>query len=250
MKKSSVRIKPILFFILILASFLLILILTKVKLFPKDDPWKEFKDLLYQKETIVHGIQEEKRAYMIISREGRKDYGDLLVIFDKSAKGNWDRSYENDFKDLKPWKILIADLDGDGTIEIITSVCKTTHFDEIEKNRMFIFNYDDEKLSKKWTGSQIAGTWNAFIAGDLVDIPGEELIFISESENKNERVRVYYWFDFGFFLLAESKDYEDIISLSIVEENRMKMVYRKQGREEVVTLMIKDGTIAEITKEQ
>ncbi|MDD3174107.1 MAG: hypothetical protein PHF63_10745 [Herbinix sp.] len=235
--------------VLCLIGISLLFTAIKVYLLTCDNTWKEFETSLHTNEVIIDAVQDNAIVYMVTSQSGNTDYGDTLVVFSQRNDGSWQRIYNNDFKNLKPWKIELADIDGNGSKEILIAVNKTSHFDKSEKNRMFIFNYADNKLIKKWTGSEIAGIWENFAAGDFVPIKGDELVFIRQVEN-GERVSVYYWFDFGFLLLAESNDYEDILSVSIRGENSILISYREDGKERSVTLKAKDEKLKEAGKDQ
>lgn len=196
-------------------------------------------------EAIIDEIQEEGLRYAIVAKHEDADYGDRLVIDRLDASGGWVRVYENDFKDLKPWRIEIADIDGDLRKEVLIAVNKTTHYDPETKNRMFIFNYDYDgaKLVKKWTGSQLSGDWKTFYAGDLLSIPGDELIFIERMEANKERIGVYYWFDFGFVHVAESELYDPIEQLAIVGPGKVEIRTTRAG--EPITLTVKSGKLME-----
>ncbi|NLC19189.1 MAG: hypothetical protein GX757_08250 [Clostridiales bacterium] len=200
--------------------------------------FKEYKHLLKDREMFVDLSLTDGRAYAIISREGRSDHGDLLVIFEEES--GWKRIYENDFADLKPWKITIADIDGDGMQEILTAVRKSTHYDSREGNRLFIFNFKNDLLVKKWTGSQIAGEWKQFYAGDFLPMKGDELIFVQRLPDGRERLVIYYWFAFGFIMLAESDAYDNISDLQMTDNNLIKLEY---GNNETLHLTVKDGRI-------
>jgi hypothetical protein len=210
----------------------------------KIDDWKEFRESLAAQEVIIDGAQDGRRAYLITSKAGSLDYGDTIAVYDQEAGDRWKRSYENNFKSLKPWKIELADIDGDGIKEILTAIYKKTHFDRKEKNRMFIFNYTDGKLVKKWTGSDIAGAWKNFSVYDILPMKGSELIFIRKSDN-GERISVYYWFDFGFQLFAESKDYENIREATAAGKNKIRIVCVEKGQERTVMLAAKKNRLIE-----
>lgn len=210
--------------------------------------WMKWSEILIEGESIIDGVQDNSIAYLLISSEGRKDYGDYLIII-KNENGNWKRIYENDFEMLKPWKIKLADVDGDGIQEILTAVYKTAHYDLVYKNRMFIFNYEEEVLSKKWTGSQFAGEWKDFYVGNLLNIPGDELIFIEQLEENAEKISIYYWFDFGFLKLAESERYQDITGLLIINDNSLQITYDKKYKKTAV-LTVEDGKIVEIDEKE
>lgn len=195
------------------------------------------------KPSEVDEAREDGIRYAIVSLSGEETFGDRLEIERQSSDGRWQRVYENDFKDLKPWKIEVGDIDGDDRKELLIAVNKSTHFDAEHRNRMFIFNYDGDKLVKKWTGSQLAGDWRTFGVGDLLPIPGDELIFIEQSEANKERISVYYWLDFGFVLAAASESYDPIDSLDITGGNRMDI--RTKGSGEPRTLTVSAGRIVE-----
>ena len=89
------------------------------------------------------------------------------------------------------------------------------------------------RLVKKWTGSQIAGIWSDFLTGDLLPVKGDEVIFLSQTENGGERLEIYSWFDLGFLLLAKSQEYENITSLEIQGENCMKITSGSVGNNEI-----------------
>lgn len=204
----------------------------------------EWSRLFDEKETMIDYVSEDSTVYLLISREGHKVYGDYLTILRKE-QGEWVRIYDNDFEELKPWKIRLGDIDGDGRKEILTAVYKTAHYDEVYKNRMFIFNYEDGILTKKWTGSQFAGEWNDFYATNLLNIPGDELIFIEETEEGMEKISIYYWFDFGFLELAESEEYPDIKDLVVIDENRMRITFEDERRNSI-DLTVNDGKISKL----
>ena len=235
-----IRKKYALLFLLILT---IMVVLQKYDKTSSNHLYEELKTTLDRHEKLIDYCKEEDKVYALLNQKGLSTYGDLFVVYRKGEDEEWERIYDNDFKDLKPWKIEIADIDGNGKKEILIAVYKMTHFDKEEKNRMFIFNYDGEKLYKKWTGSQISGIWTDFYVGDLLSIKGSELIFIEQREDKREQINIYYWLDFGFAFLASSESYYDIQNLSITGDNRIQITCKEEKKEETITLMVKDGKI-------
>lgn len=207
-------------------------------------PEGRIQQALYENEQLVDYVIDGQNAYAFVSTNGDRNYGDRFLVLTES-KNSWKRVYENEFTGLKPWKVEVADIDGDGKQDIVAAVKKTTFYDTEEKNRLFIFDYTDGKLVKKWTGSDIAGSWEDFTVGELVETKGEELIFISNTEEGKEKLLVYHWYDFGFLLLAQSEDYEDMIEVEIVKENCLRLTYHK-GKEQRVLLMLKKGRVTEV----
>lgn len=238
--KKGIRITAAIF--LSIALLVLMIAFPGLGLQQEEDTWEEFDAVLGPEETILDGVIDGAAAFCIVSTEQNKEYGNLFVVFRRNADQEWVREYTNDFLELKPWKLEVGDIDGDDIQEILIAVRKTTHFDTEEKNRMFIFNYDGSKLIKKWTGSQTGGDWNDFLVGDLLGIKGEELIFVEQAENNEERLSVYYWFDFGFIQIAKSENFKNILNFSISMENSIRMTYDK---DKVIQLTVQKGKIVE-----
>lgn len=233
--------------LLILIMLLLVLLLCRSvnKGKKADDFVRELSFLLNGDERIIDYKKQGLTVYSIICNDKAVEQGNLFVVFDYNESNKWERSYENDFTELKPWKLELSDIDGDDIQEILIAVKKTTIFDDTVKNRMFIFNYLDGKLVKKWTGSQIAGTWRDFYVGELVPIPGNELIFISKEDSGREKLCIYYWFDFGFFMLADSDSFQYIEDVSILSENRIKLRYIEGDEYKDIVLRVKGEKLIE-----
>lgn len=195
---------------------------------------------LKEGEILIDSIIEKPYAYTLVSKNGSEDYGDFFVVFEKK-ENLWQRIYEKDFKNLKPWKIETADIDGDNTKEILIAVKSTTRYDKELKNRMFIFNFSEGSLVKKWTGSQIAGKWRDFYVGDLFARSGDELIFIEYTDESMEKVSVYSWFDFGFIKIAESEAFERIENIKVADINCLNIIYEKNGRKLGLALKARGG---------
>ncbi len=203
---------------------------------------KDLSSALSEGEILIDYTIDETTAYTLINRNGTEEYGDLFAVFE--AEGNtWKRVYENDFKNLMPWKIDLADIDGDDFPEIMIALRKATPFDKEIKNRMFIFNYQNGILSRKWTGSKIAGIWRKFYVMDLFSAPGHELVFIEQTEDDTEKISVYSWFNFGFFMLADSNTYPKIQSVSMHDKNHIKIIYIEDEHEVELILIAANGKL-------
>jgi hypothetical protein len=241
-KKNSYIIKYILFALIVIVIFLGLYL----NLLHKNSE-EDLASALEKNELLIDSTIDETLAYTLISKEGVYEYGDFFVVFKRISK-DWQRIYENDFRDLMPWKLEVADIDGDDKKEILIAVQKTTTYDKEMKNRMFIFNYEDGILAKKWTGSQIAGMWREFYPMDLLSLAGDELVFIEKAEGDTERISIYSWFDFGFFRIADSEEYQQIQNLTMVGENLLEITYYEEEEEINLILTAVDGKL--IPKEE
>lgn len=204
------------------------------------------------RETPAQGIVLDRAehgglAYELIRRNQMGESRDYLTVSRLREHLPQELLYENDFTVVKPWKLNLADVDGDGKPELLMAVVKTTHFDAVERNRLFLFNYAAETLAKKWTGSQIGGNWREFHALDLVPaIAGDELVFIEQVEGKGERLGVYYWLDFGFALLAEGEFYPQINHLKLKADHLLKVRVTDGTVEKTINLQLKQGRLVEM----
>ena len=200
---------------------------------------KDLSSALSEGEILIDYTIDETTAYTLINRNGTEEYGDLFAVFE--AEGNtWKRVYENDFKNLMPWKIDLADIDGDDFPEIMIALRKATPFDKEIKNRMFIFNYQDNILARKWTGSKIAVYGESFMSW-ICFLPGHELVFIEQTEDDTER-SVYTPGLTGFYV-ADNATYPKIQSVSIHDKNHIKIIYIEDEHEVELILIAANGKL-------
>lgn len=143
-------------------------------------------------------MDNEMEKLAITHKKGSK-FGDKFIILEKDKQNNWLQVYENDFSKIKPWKLEVADIDGDNNLEIAIGVYKSTVYDKNERKRLFIFNYNfkDRLLLKKWTGSKLENELIDFYFDDVISLKGYELITEEKKETKTI-TNTYYWFGFGF----------------------------------------------------
>jgi len=165
---------------------------------------------------------------------------------ESSSKEKWLKVAEYDFTYVWPWKIELGNLDYTDGPQLTMGVSKSTHFDKEVNNRLFVFNWDGEKLYKKWTGTRLGYYLKDFYIMDLLSIKGEELVVIDQNQAGEERLLVYYWLDFGFQLLAESEFYDIIEDVKYLGNNLMEIKHKKQGKNLTSRVMIKDGWIIEV----
>ncbi|WP_352420224.1 hypothetical protein [Proteiniborus sp.] len=202
-------------------------------------PNQRLIDCAFNEKWLFAIIEEKyvidiKRNIFIYKREGSS----------KSAK--WEKVAEYDFTTIVPWKIRIGNIDYTDVPQVIIGVNKSTHFDKEVNNRLFVFNWDGEKLYKKWTGTRLGYYLKDFYIIDFLDIKGDELVVIDKNEEGRERLLVYYWLDFGFQLLAESEFYDTIEEVKYLDYNLLELVYKNQDKKASVKLMVKEGQIIEI----
>ncbi len=108
----------------------------------------------------------------------------------------------------KPWKIEIADVDGDGRREIIVGVFKSTKFFPKPHNCLFIYGFNGETAFPKWLGSSLSRPFADFTFADLDNEAGDELIAMETTLEGRISVAVYHWNSFGFTLDWSQGDWQ------------------------------------------
>lgn len=94
------------------------------------------------------------------------------------------------------YKLDTADVDHDGSTEILVGIVKPTEFDPVEKKRLFILRVDDGQLRPLWLGSKVCQ--------ELIDFRtlGNGIVQTFErTKDGNYAVGNYQWQSFGLALI-------------------------------------------------
>lgn len=164
---------------------------------------------------------------LIISAIDKAIYGNDFIIYKPSYVKEEiiiQEIYRNDFTKIKPWEIQVCNLDDDNIKDIYVGVYKSTPMFHTIENRPFFFNFDGEKLIKKWTGSKLEHSFSKIKFFDLIGNKNDELIVIEKLDDSREVISVYYWLRFGFVKFAESYKYDNISDFQFIEINNIKYI--------------------------
>lgn len=108
----------------------------------------------------------------------------------------------------KPWKMTTGDVDGDGKLDIILGVHKSTRFMPFEHNCLFVWGFDGKQATKKWLGSSLSKPFSDFLAFDIDGDGEDELIALEQKQNGKKCIVVYSWIGFGFASDWQSGDWK------------------------------------------
>lgn len=170
---------------------------------------------------------DDKDELVLLTGRRFSKYGKNVVIF--SLKGKIVEIYREDFSKLNPWKIVLGDIDGDGSCEISVGVYKKTPFHQVMAKRPFIYSYEDNVLRPKWRGSRLSKPFTDY---DFCDIDGDgvdEILAIEVLENKEKVINTYKWEGFGFQGFLQSQSFRDIRRLKTVDGLAYVEIKDKEG---------------------
>lgn len=155
-------------------------------------------------------------SQLVLLTGGRfSKYGSEVVIY--SLDGEIKEIYREDFSRLKPWKVVLGDIDGDGIDEVSIGVYKKTPFHQVMAKRPFIYSYENNSLQPKWKGSRLSKPFTDY---DFCDIDGDgidEIVSIEILEDNNKVINTYKWEGFGLQGFLQSESFKDIKELRVIE---------------------------------
>ncbi|SMC34466.1 hypothetical protein [Papillibacter cinnamivorans] len=195
---------------------------------------------------------------LAISGSGKTDEGErngqFLLICDASAKEDLDtlgyippEKIRNriDLAPIRPMKVQLGDVNGDGINEVSICVYKTTKFHPVLAKRPFFFDLKNGNLIPFWLGSRLSRPFDDYILRDLDGDGADEIISIEELENGGRVLALYNWRGFGFEMLTESKEYDGTLRFAYdpaeqAGEGEIRAVLSSYGEQKALVFRLKD----------
>ncbi|HYG81458.1 MAG TPA: VCBS repeat-containing protein [Pyrinomonadaceae bacterium] len=98
----------------------------------------------------------------------------------------------------RPWKLTVADVDGDRRREIVVGVFKATKFIPRPHNCLFIYDWDGRRAAPKWLGSTLSRPFTDFGFADTNGDGRDELYALETRRDGRRALAAYSWNGFGF----------------------------------------------------
>ena len=133
---------------------------------------------------------------IILTKRRFNSYGREIIIFKLASPIK--EVYRKDLSDLKPWKVTIGDVDGDGRDEISIGVYKKTPLHQVMAKRPFIYYFEGNRLLPKWRGSRLSKPFDDYDFYDIDKDGVDELVSIELLESGEKVINTYKWKGFGF----------------------------------------------------
>ena len=195
--------------------------------------YDELKNINYGDRLLVYDVQGELPKIEKVTDTAK--LGEPLYVFDLA--------------DLKPLKVQIGDVNGDGVKEIALCVYKTTYFHPVMAKRPFFYDLVNGELKPVWLGSRLSHPFLDYILVDIDDDGEDELISIDVLENNHYSLYAYKWKGFGFTVYARSDKFKRIGSLQKAEDNKIKVEIFFNDKETEVTFKYTGNERLEITED-
>lgn len=170
---------------------------------------------------IGDAIGDGTNQLLAIAGEGEIDsgerHGEYLLVCEASAKDDMDSLgyippekiyYNIDITGIKPLKVQMGDINGDGVKEIAICVYKTAKYHPVMVKRPFFFSLVEGNLIPVWLGSRLSRPFDDYILYDIDADDIDEIISIELLENDDRVITAYDWRGFGFEVLAQSDEFE------------------------------------------
>ncbi len=154
------------------------------------------------------GVSETVTINYSYMQNGHPMGGDVVVRRVGKQKVFWRQGK------LNPWKLQVADVDGDGAKEVVLGVWKKSPKDPVMARRVFIYSWNGHRLLPKWLSSRLSRRFTDFALADVDKDGLAELFALEIMPGGKHRISEYRWRSFGCDWLGCTGDITGATGLS------------------------------------
>jgi hypothetical protein len=130
-------------------------------------------------------------------------------------------------KDWKPWKIAVADVDGDKKDELLIGLYKVTRHSPNRIHTLYVYGFDGSKMIPRWRGSRLTRDFDDFSVAKAPK--GDKILTLDRLLDGRFALSCYTWSGFGF-----RKNWE---------RGAWKQARIQEGEQRTITIATEDGPV-------
>lgn len=100
----------------------------------------------------------------------------------------------------RPWKLVLADVDGDRRTDLLVGLHKSTRFFPAPHACLFVYRFTGSTVKPLWLGSSLGAPLVDFAAGPVGKDPRAQLCALQRARDGRWELALFRWRDFGFAL--------------------------------------------------
>ena len=125
-------------------------------------------------------------------------------------------------REWKPWALQVADVDGDGRLDVAVGIVKRTRYLTQPHTCLWIFGVRDGKFTRKWLGSTMGRPLIEFGFGEP-EKGGAPLFTLERTLAGKVALSRYRWSGFGFRKGAKEKVWNDANGL-LLQHGKIELI--------------------------
>lgn len=137
----------------------------------------------------------DRLVFCIMS--ARDGTGVMPAVFQRRGQDGREEIWRDYDRGFSPWKLVLAELDGDPLPEVALGVHKATRHDPAHRRRLFVYDWTGSGLAPRWLGSSLGLPLVDFHFARDRGAGRDHLVSLERGPHRAV-VRRYRWNGFGF----------------------------------------------------
>lgn len=185
---------------------------------PGTQSWELAEGLRIADFLVARRLMDADDELLLIIGPEDSEYGNRFDILGVTPEGTLKPRASESMREMNPWQLQAADIDGDGVLDISITMYKKTKFHPVMANRPFLYSWKTDRIEPLWRGSRLSRPFEAYVFSDLDNDGRDELIATEQLQNGGRVLQAYGWKGFGFEGIAQSIPCAEIRDLQVDSE--------------------------------